>query len=453
MKKRTAFILSVCFIQGLAAQQASRPLKPGPEHQVMLEWCGEWAYSGRTQETPVGPATQFTGKMTGRPVLNGFAVEFLHEYYGGGPGGDRFAHEMGWYDPAAKRYSFLFVTDAGVIEKGATVPGDPAKWEADCLRGDKAYKSRGADTYAPDGKSFTRKIDLSVDGTKWLPFFEAKYTRVDATQGTSDAQELIRLEKEAWNAATKLDMGTMDRVLADDFIGIYDSAPDDPIWTKSFLFASLKSGRYVMTSIDYDDLRVRVDGVAAAITGVSRTKETFEGKDISGQFRFTSTWIKGPTGWRCVGDHGVRISVPSDSGKPGVPATVKDTSDEQELIRLQHEWLRAETKRGDVRHFMADEYSLVTSEGTVITKAQMANFVASDDFPFTSMTVEDLKVQVYGNTAVVKGLIKWSDKSHKTGQFLFTDTWLKRDGRWQCVATHESGAKGTTADDGSTPSI
>ena len=90
----------------------------------MLEWCGEWAYSGRTQETPVGPATQFTGKMTGRPVLNGFAVEFLHEYYGGGPGGDRFAHEMGWYDPAAKRYSFLFVTDAGVIEKGATVPGD-----------------------------------------------------------------------------------------------------------------------------------------------------------------------------------------------------------------------------------------------------------------------------------------------------------------------------------------
>lgn len=123
---------------------------------------------------------------------------------------------------------------------------------------------------------------------------------------------------------------------------------------------------------------------------------------------------------------------------------VGSTSDEEELIRLQREWLSLETKHAAVGHFMADGYSLVTSDGTVITKAQMINFVQSDDFPFTSMTPENLKVQVYGDVAVVKGLIKWSNKNNKNGQFLFTDTWLKRDGRWQCIATHESGAKETT---------
>jgi hypothetical protein len=25
-----------------------------------------------------------------------------------------------------------------------------------------------------------------------------------------------------------------------------------------------------------------------------------------------------------------------------------------------------------------------------------------------------------------------------TGQIRFTDTWIKRDGRWQCVAAHNS---------------
>ncbi len=117
---------------------------------------------------------------------------------------------------------------------------------------------------------------------------------------------------------------------------------------------------------------------------------------------------------------------------------VADSSDEQELVRLQHEWLHTETTRGDVARFMADEYALVTSEGTTITKPEMLRLVQSDDFPFTSMTAENLRVQVIGGAAVVKGLIKGSDKNHKTGQFFFTDTWLRRDGRWQCVATHES---------------
>jgi predicted ester cyclase len=123
-------------------------------------------------------------------------------------------------------------------------------------------------------------------------------------------QELKRLETEAWNAVVKLDFKTIDRILADEFIGIYDNdnEANDPIWTKKFLISAVKSGKFVCTSIEYDDLKVRIDGNAAAVSGVTTTKETFDGQDIGGRFRFTSTWIKKPTGWKCVGDRSVRIS-------------------------------------------------------------------------------------------------------------------------------------------------
>jgi predicted ester cyclase len=123
-------------------------------------------------------------------------------------------------------------------------------------------------------------------------------------------QELKRLETEAWNAVVKLDFKTIDRILADEFIGIYDNDDEanDPIWTKKFLISAVKSGKFVCTSIEYDDLKVRIDGNTAAVSGVTTTKETFDGQDMSGRFRFTSTWIKKPTGWKCVGDRAVRIS-------------------------------------------------------------------------------------------------------------------------------------------------
>jgi ketosteroid isomerase-like protein len=54
------------------------------------------------------------------------------------------------------------------------------------------------------------------------------------------------------------------------------------------------------------------------------------------------------------------------------------------------------------------------------------------------MHLDDLKVRVFGDAGVAVGLeteksrYKGKDTS---GQYRFTDTWLKRDGRWLCVAS------------------
>jgi Ketosteroid isomerase homolog len=63
--------------------------------------------------------------------------------------------------------------------------------------------------------------------------------------------------------------------------------------------------------------------------------------------------------------------------------------------------------------------------------------VKSGDLKIESSTNEDMKVQVHGDTAVVtyrstdKGNYKGNDLS---GQYRWTDVFVKRNGRWQIVA-------------------
>ena len=58
-----------------------------------------------------------------------------------------------------------------------------------------------------------------------------------------------------------------------------------------------------------------------------------------------------------------------------------------------------------------------------------------------SIAYEEIKVQVFGDAAVAagltnfKGTLNGKDASRK---YRWTDTWVKRDGQWLCVAGHSS---------------
>lgn len=121
----------------------------------------------------------------------------------------------------------------------------------------------------------------------------------------------------------------------------------------------------------------------------------------------------------------------------------KAASDEEELAELQQVWCRAEAGRdvATLGRLLANEYVLVISDGTPLTRAQLISEVQSGQSPTTGLTVEGTRVRLYGDMAVVKGIVKWADAGGTRHQSLFTETWLKRDGRWQCLATHESGER------------
>jgi ketosteroid isomerase-like protein len=125
-------------------------------------------------------------------------------------------------------------------------------------------------------------------------------------KGASVEQELIKLENDWNNAMVKRDVAALSRIVTDDWTTI---DPDDgTIMTKAQSLADLKSGEDVYTSAVGDEWKVRVYGDAAVVLSRETVKEHYKGKDVSGQYRFTDTWIKKAGRWQCVASAGTKIA-------------------------------------------------------------------------------------------------------------------------------------------------
>jgi ketosteroid isomerase-like protein len=126
------------------------------------------------------------------------------------------------------------------------------------------------------------------------------------------------------------------------------------------------------------------------------------------------------------------------------PAQPKSESVQQELINLEYQWVDAVVKLdfASFDRILADDY-IGINDGSVFapTKAQYIEYVKSSKEEIISFVIDEWKVRVYGDAAVVMGSITMKMQSagkEMTYQSRFTDTWVKRAGRWQCVAGHNS---------------
>ncbi len=116
---------------------------------------------------------------------------------------------------------------------------------------------------------------------------------------------------------------------------------------------------------------------------------------------------------------------------------------EEQIKKIEKDRAAAVT-RADVAALEAvtsDDYSLIDRNGRVRDKAQTMSAIKTGDIKITSNEVSDLKVRVYGDTAVVtgradtKGTIGGKDVS---GPMLFTRVYVKKNGRWQSVAFQQT---------------
>jgi aminopeptidase C len=48
-----------------------------------------------------------------------------------------------------------------------------------------------------------------------------------------------------------------------------------------------------------------------------------------------------------------------------------------------------------------------------------------------------VKIRFYGDTAIAQGNESWQRRTGERGRFVWTDTWLRRNGRWQIVAAED----------------
>lgn len=124
--------------------------------------------------------------------------------------------------------------------------------------------------------------------------------------------------------------------------------------------------------------------------------------------------------------------------KPAAPA--KGASVEQELIKLENHWNDATVKRdvAALGRIMADDWTGIFPDGAIVTKAQnLANLKSGEDV-YTSAVGDEWKIRVYGDTAVVFGRFTAKEQykgKDVSGQYRTVDVWVKKAGRWQCIAT------------------
>ena len=119
---------------------------------------------------------------------------------------------------------------------------------------------------------------------------------------------------------------------------------------------------------------------------------------------------------------------------------------EQEVRKLEREWLDAYEKFDveAMNRIVADDFLITFPEGGMQAKAQIIENLKrarSANSPANKFHTEDVQAKVYGDTVILIGRV--ITEGQREGKAMreenrYTDTYVKRQGRWQVVASHLS---------------
>ena len=122
-----------------------------------------------------------------------------------------------------------------------------------------------------------------------------------------DIQELGRLES-VWNEAQERgNADALDALWADD---MEIAVPKMPVMSKADALKFARSGRMKFLRYQTSDIRIRVYGDAAVVTGRLQRTRSMTGQGISDDWRFTKTYIRQERRWRIVAFHASEAAQP-----------------------------------------------------------------------------------------------------------------------------------------------
>jgi hypothetical protein len=115
------------------------------------------------------------------------------------------------------------------------------------------------------------------------------------------------------------------------------------------------------------------------------------------------------------------------------------SSDAQTVLHIEHKWLRAsvEHDRATLDRILADDFVDSNWKGGLRTKRQVLDKTVAP--PAYSQHLRDVKIRIYGSTAIAQGLNEISARDGRiVMRIRFTDVLLYRHGNWQAVAAQET---------------
>lgn len=127
------------------------------------------------------------------------------------------------------------------------------------------------------------------------------------------------------------------------------------------------------------------------------------------------------------------VHIPS-SGKPQTSSVV------QQLSQIEQRLANAVVER-DLQTYsslLAPDWTTIDLAGRVLTKSQVMEELASKERRIESATIDEIRVRELGEVAVVTGRTTATGSyqgQRATVELRFTDVFVRRDGRWQVVAS------------------
>jgi ketosteroid isomerase-like protein len=111
-----------------------------------------------------------------------------------------------------------------------------------------------------------------------------------------------------------------------------------------------------------------------------------------------------------------------------------------ELLQVEADWAKAIMKNDAdaAGKFVSDDWIIIDAQGGTIDRATFLSVIKSGALTHDSIKLDEPRVRVYGDTAVVTGK---AVSSGKFGKEAFntsersTDVFVKRNGKWLCVLT------------------
>ena len=120
-----------------------------------------------------------------------------------------------------------------------------------------------------------------------------------------------------------------------------------------------------------------------------------------------------------------------------------EQDDRAELIRLQNAWMAAwrDRDQATLEQILGEEFTLTSARTDKIIDRRTWLDMAAERVRNESFEYRDFVMLIHGDAAVVKSRLRqvaWVDDKPWNDDFMLTDVWFRRDGRWQVVARHSS---------------
>jgi ketosteroid isomerase-like protein len=168
-----------------------------------------------------------------------------------------------------------------------------------------------------DDRSTRSSLRLSLGASRAILFafclFSVAADALPKREARAVHKQIESLEMEWRQAQVDNDISVISSLLADDYVGI---TANGTVETKSQTIAQRKAGTIRITSLDLDDLKVRLYGDTAVVTSKADLQGVNGQSDISGKYRYTRVYNRRLGQWKIVSFEASRIhDVDARSGK------------------------------------------------------------------------------------------------------------------------------------------